>query len=556
VSDVDLVFIDLFLGATQGSVAVAASIDGLREAILPRLGTPPLVVLMSRSPRLDEKREEFRDGCGLFETSFRIIAKTDLRDTGKLERMLARLALHYPDSLKLAAFLHAWQGGLERAGKHTSDLIRKVSLSDLAHIRQLILSAEGEPTGCYLVDVFDRVLQHEMEREAPIIDAAMSLNSLTSETYPPPYVAGSPDLQNLVHRALFQNRERLRLKGAEQGRLTFGDILRRKAPSASAPAVEAAEANLPISGFERSDVLAVMTPACDLQRRPLEKGKKVEPKPVEQRILLLVGELHQLKPADWSYKGDPVRTPVIEMANSERYWIKWNLKHMEALSAPALEALLDRSDGIEIVARLRESHALELQQRLLASLGRVGQLASLPATFLMPFGVFVPNSDGDLAPLSDPCANLEGVCYVGRAAGGKPEMRLVMCEDVCETICEAFDGVSLDKVNLRSKAAVSALRGNKFLPGALELGITLPDGKIGFKPITSSRGALEGQEAQPIGLISYGHGSVLKLTDKELAKAAVVFLVSDVAAGAVEATAAAETPSKSDVIVGQDPRTT
>lgn len=547
VANVDLVFIDLFLGATQGAAAIAASIDGLREAILPRIETPPLVVLMSRSPRLREKREEFRDGCGLFETSFRIIPKTDLRDSGRLERILARLALHYADSLKLAAFLYAWQTGLSRAGKHTSDLIRKVSLADLAHIRQLILSAEGEPTGCYLVDVFDRVLQHEIEREAPIIDAAMSLNSLTSETYPPPYVAGSPDLQNLVHRALFQNRERLRLKGAEQGRLAFGDILRRKAPSASAPAVQAAEPNPTLSGIERSDVLAVMTPACDLQRRPADKGKKSELKPAEQRVLLLAGGLHQLKPSDWSYKGDPIRTPVIEMANGERYWIKWNLKHIEALSSPVLESLLDRPDGLEIVARLRESHALELQQRLLASLGRVGQLVSLPATFPMSFGVFVADSDGTLVPLSTSCAALEGVCYVGRSPGGKQEMQLVITEDVCETICEGFDTINLDSVSQRSKPAVLALRTSKLLAGALDLGVTLPEGS-GFKPIASSRGAVEGQETQTIGLISYGLGSVHKLTDKELAKAAVVILAADVPVGIVEATVLAETPSKPDVI--------
>src|SRR6185369_17579769 len=117
--------------------------------------------------------------------------------------------------LKLASFLSAWNYGLNKACERTSMLIRRLDLADYAQIRQLLLSAEGAPTGSYLVDVFDLVLQHEIESETPIINAAIALNSLTSETYPPPYVGGSRDLQNLVYRSLLQGRERLRLVGAE-----------------------------------------------------------------------------------------------------------------------------------------------------------------------------------------------------------------------------------------------------------------------------------------------------------------------------------------------------
>ena len=124
--------------------------------------------------------------------------------------------------------------------------------------------------------------------------------------------------------------------------------------------------------MSRNDVLAVMTPACDLQR----DGAK--------RVMLLVGTLKPLTARDWSYEDDPVRTPVVEL-DGERFWIKWNLKHVDMI-APATLAKAVAEGGLEVMARLRESHALELQQKMLhgyldlllagqASVGRTARAA-------------------------------------------------------------------------------------------------------------------------------------------------------------------------------------
>src|SRR5581483_3018920 len=60
-SQVDLIVIDLYLGSAQDDHAVTTSIDGLKVVIENRLANPPLVILMSRSSRLDDKKLEFRD---------------------------------------------------------------------------------------------------------------------------------------------------------------------------------------------------------------------------------------------------------------------------------------------------------------------------------------------------------------------------------------------------------------------------------------------------------------------------------------------------------------
>src|SRR5713101_2526822 len=388
-SRADLIIIDLYLTSAQDENALETATTGLSAAIKGRMAKPPLVVLMSRSGRLEEKKKEFRDRSGLFESAFRIIKKAELNEEGKLARILTRLATHYADSLKLATFLFAWQQGLKSASARTSNLIRTLDLPDYAQIQQLLLAEEGEPTGSYLVDVFDRVLQHEVEREADIITAALALNGLNTALYPPPYVAGSRDLQILVFRSLFQNRERLRLPQAEASLVAFGDILRRK-PVPSGTATVIAPVAGPLAGIGREKVLTVVTPGCDLQRNGAE------------RVMLLEGKLAELKPAAWSYDDSPVRTPIIEMEDGERFWIKWNLKHIETVSSTELQTVLNAPDGFSIIDRLRESAALELQQKLLSSLGRVALLAPMPATFPIKVEAYLPAPDRTLFALDIP----------------------------------------------------------------------------------------------------------------------------------------------------------
>jgi hypothetical protein len=98
-ADVDLICIDLFLGSAQSSDDIDESVEGVAKVSERRGTRPPLVILMSRSPRLEARRAEFRDRAGLFESAFRIISKADLVDPSRLKRVLTRLASHYKDSL-------------------------------------------------------------------------------------------------------------------------------------------------------------------------------------------------------------------------------------------------------------------------------------------------------------------------------------------------------------------------------------------------------------------------------------------------------------------------
>jgi CheY-like chemotaxis protein len=504
----DLIVIDLFFGNAQGAEALDISKRLLRKAIEPRADSPPLVILMSRSSRIEAKKDEFRDDVGLVDSAFRIITKSDLDENDRLERQLERLAENAVESRDLARFFNAIETGVSGAADRTVRLFRKLKLSDIGQIQQLLLSAEGEPTGSYLVDVFDRVLQHEIEAEAGIIDAAVKLNGFKAVRHPTPYVAGSAELQELVQRLLTQNQNRLRLPGSIDAVVAFGDILRLREGT---DAEQVKGALLVDLGSDK--VALVLTPACDLQR----KGAP--------RILLLIGEIKELAPKDWSYGGD-ARTAAIRL-DGELLWIKWNLKNIDTVAQNALEAAL-KAGEIRTVARLRDAHAIELQQRVLSGLGRVGLVAPMPATFPVEVEVLYANSEGRLAPLPVAALSDGAVCFVGRDEDGKQNTRLVMTEGGCDGIIQAVAGLQEDQVAKEARTAFDHIRSTSDLRKLLSSGIDLNGvGSTNWKLIPSETGSDKG--VRSMGILAWNYAIPDGPLKRDfLTKAGLALLIKDI----------------------------
>lgn len=467
---VQLIFVDLYLKTAQREDDIRLSVEGVSAICARRKASPPLVVLMSRSNALPDKRKAFRDDAQLYESNFRILSKEDISNRLRLERTVTRLVTHYEDAKKLSAFVNAWGAGLDAARERTTALIRRLRLADLAQIYELLLSAEGEPMGSYLVDVFDKVLQHEIERDEAIIGSALELNALKGDSYPPPYVPDDPDLQDLIYRSLFQNRARLKLAGTVTGSVAFGDILHPAGrPAADAPSLA--------DELHPDKVLAVLTPACDLQRG----GAK--------RVLLLGGTLKPLARESWTYGDEGAKTPVIEMVDGTRFWVKWDLKHIFAWSQIELASLLG-AGRLRIEARLRESHALELQQKLLSNLGRVGALAPMPATFEVRVEAFYPGMENQLCRLEVPALNDGGVCFVGRSKlDSKMEERLVLTEAACDSLSAAIIALDQNTINERARALLQEIRKTPEMLQTLERGVLLSSNRPGdWKDIRASDG--------------------------------------------------------------------
>ncbi len=492
VADADIVFMDLYLCSAQRTDDIKVSIEGLASAIAERRTKPPLVVLMSRSTRLEDKRSDFREGTKLFESTFRILVKSDIQVDGVVQRTVGRLATHYQKSLKLSEFVCAWEDGLDAARNNTTKLIRKLGLSDLAQIQHLLLSAEGEPMGSYLVDVFDKVLQHEIEANTSIIDTALALNGLDTSKFPAPLVAGANDLLEFVEHSLFHNRARLKLPGAIGSSVSFGDVLRKKLPTPApmaeaAPAVAVAAKPPILPEIQSNMVMAVLSPACDLQRNQLK------------RVLLLVGELHVLKTETWSAKSSGAKTPVFDMGDGVRRFIQWNLKHILTLTHDELnEFLLSEQPAFERVGRLRDMHALEIQQKLLSSMGRVGLAAPMPATHAVRIQAFTVDTDNKLRNLNIASLADGGVCFIGRTSDGQDHLeKLLLTERGCEDICRAIDQVDLNTVHEKTRDILKSIQKSTVLYETLEQGIIV--GKItnqSFQEFKSDKDVTQGVVAR------------------------------------------------------------
>lgn len=433
--EAELIFIDLFLGFCQSEDDMTRAIQRVGELVEGRFENPPLVVLMSRSPRLQDKRNEFRDTAGLLGSTFRVVSKADLAKDGTLDTLLTRLANHYEDAKRVAGFVHAWDSGLDQARRNFIGILRRLDLSDLAQVRALLLDFEGQNLGEYLLDIADRVLQHEIEDDDTTIAAALELNKIDLEKYPAPHLVGSPDLQELVHQMVFLHPDRLQLSEDNgEVQLQFGDVLRWKTEDGRKYG---------------DDASLVVSPACDLVR---DAGT--------ERVMLLSGKLEKLQPKNWSYKAGPVRTAIAILPDEGRKWIRWNLKNVQALNWDELGRFFGEEDKVRRIGRLREIYAIEIQQMLLADLGRIGRPANLPVPFPVSISLFYVDAEAKARKL-DVEAIESAACYVGRGERPEPVHRLVLTEEACDHIEQALQALDRDAVHNSAKASLDAVKGDR-----------------------------------------------------------------------------------------------
>lgn len=499
-----LIFADLFLGAAQQEADIDLLLTALRPMLEGREREPPCVVLMSRSELLRDKKERFRDGAGLLGAMFRAYAKEQLLEGRTLETTLERLALHRADALRVARFVHGWKTGLEEASKRFLYGIGRLDLSDYAQIRDVLLAFEGQPLGSYMLDVFDRVLAHEIEGDEHTVDAAQELNDIEPSQYPAPHIAGSTDLQDLVFRTIWQNPKRLKVKTTvDDIPVGFGDVLVRK------DLLEGGAAG------EGPDCYIVMTAACDLVRKD---GAK--------RVLLLSGTVTEISPKSWTYGKSNFKTPIMKLPGEKRVFVRWDAKDIVTLPHDDIRRLLGAEGKYGLHLRLREAHALELQQRLLAEMGRIGLVAHMPGTFPVQVAAYFHGPDG-LKKLGLKVAGREGgVCYVGRDKEGDEQTKLVMTEAAIDELLAAVDAIAPDHVHAKTKNALARLKTAKSLSSMLQQGLPVPrSDKAGFAPIEAMIPGENGQDQKvTIGLVGR-NPATMKV---DVRSASLIMVITDV----------------------------
>ena len=272
-----------------------------------------------------------------------------------------------------------------------------------------------------------------------IVKAAVALDTLERETYPPTTTAASKDTVGLVAKTLYEHPNCLELDVDATAPVAFGDII--------GPVLGAEFRNNPALSSLANAVLITMTPGCDLQRGDAA------------RILFMVGETSDIDAPAARQPTGGLRTPVLNLSDDRRVCVNWQPNHLLTLTFAEVRAVLSaNASSVSRIARLRTANAVALQQQLLSTLGRVGLVAPMPSTFPVQVAVYYTSAGDELVLLQiDGEETIDGVCYVGRGTENK-EATAPFDSVHRFGFLDALEALSDEQISRHTRAAVSKVR--------------------------------------------------------------------------------------------------
>lgn len=442
---VQLAFVDLFLGAQQDEDARSKAMERVKSIVDPRRESPPMIVLMSSSTRLQTMRDDFRDEAGLVGCQFRTMQKTILDNLAELHELLYRLTRSYRDSLKLSNFLELWHKALQDATTRFLKTARQLDLRDYADLQTLILSAEGELIGTYLLEVFGQYFQFELEQDARLSAAALELNEMQLKTYPAPHFLPTAVSANIADGMLFRNSKIL----AESEALQFGDILFSTRVDALGEGEE------PIANFARGERIALvaLTAACDLQHG------------YAKRFFFIAGVA---KPSELLFhrKPDALLTPIL-IHDGKHYVVEWEIGAPITWTQNEVNRYLE-SGIFERVRRFRSVFSLQLQQLFTSSLSRVGTMVMPPVQHWTGVTISYSDQERQLYQLvSVRPTDRKAVVLVGRTEQNYID-RLILAPEVVSELRVKMQNVSPDSLVAKYRGRWQAATQNRELFSRME----------------------------------------------------------------------------------------
>jgi len=435
----DIVITDLYLHSTQNNIN--HSIEKIKSIFDSNI-KKPLLILMSRSSRLGENSKNFRDQTGLLESMFQVIEKKELIDSYKLHRILKDLIENKDYSHNILQFIEDWEKGIENAAKKSIDILRTIGIAEYTKIKQLLLNAEGESTGNYIVDVMHHVLQYELENEQSITRSASLLNDIQSSSYLP-VIRNDTNLQEIVERLHCKNSVNIP-PFSDEKRVHFGDIL-------TINNINSVHRSLKNYSLKETDVILAISPACDLQRCN-----------DSYNVIFLKGEKEEFTIKKWIPKADSSRIVKID---KNFYIIKWDTKNPFTFTYKYLKNNLIKGN-LKISARLREIPSLSLQQESLAQAGRVGVIAPMPASYNLDLSFFYINIKGELEKINissnESCFSTIYTSY--RTNREKNLNILIISNELCEKLHQAIDKLDINNhIHSKSRNAFNLIKKDLYL---------------------------------------------------------------------------------------------
>ena len=431
---------------------------------------------MSANSALADLAPEVRDKAGLLGCQFRMVPKAELVDTDGLISKLYDLVVSWPDALRINGLITAWGDALERAKSQFAASVRTLDLADYASVHDLTLKAEGERLGDYVLDLYEIHMHSLLESQEGVIRAAKELNKIDLQKYPPAHLAPSEQLVALVDSAIFRSQAFTDVLGAIDGDPTdvqLGDVF-LSPRSTHAPAGEAEGTSLsddqpemPSGDRNPEYAYVVLSQSCDLEHGEAD------------RLLLLRGKV---QPYSWKYherKPASTRTPVM-YAGEDRYSIDWDVLSPETWLLSDLKQRLE--GGYRRIRRFRMPFALQLQQKFIGNLGRVGTMVTPPALHVCMVKIFLRRNDNTAIDIA---ATRKGdaVCLVGRDKDNIRYEKLLLSEEFVATFRRGLRNISAADLLPADARKLESARNNPAFYRALKCGLELNrESEKGCKP--------------------------------------------------------------------------
>ena len=306
------------------------------------------------------------------------------------------LVVSRPDAMRLNEFILSWDQALENSRVTFLKSIRSLDLSDYANMQALILEAEGDPVGDYIIDLFDMHLHNVLEGDDELERTANEINNIEWAEYPPAQFMPSPEVIEIMDGAIFYNKVRTGIENeghAEFSNARLGDVFLGPEPPPQAAITESAPA------ASARHAYVVISQACDLLHGNAD------------RLLLLKGRLLPYSWKQHALKAQP-RTPIM-IHNDNRYAIEWDVLSPETWELNDLAS--KKEAGFTFSRRFRTPFALQLQQAFIGRLGRVGTLAALPSHYTAGLRFYLKDKAGNALLLVEASAEQnKAACLVGR----------------------------------------------------------------------------------------------------------------------------------------------
>jgi hypothetical protein len=367
----NVVFVDLFLdpGISPDDLPKPAEAQSAVEAsiarIKPLLTLKPSVILMSSHSGTAQEKG-YRKAIGredrVLASRFRFVDKRKFEEAGATIKVdpdagdvLLDLFKTYKFGRGLHSTLNAWVKSAKEAVTQLEDEIDGLDLADLAYLVRFRLAKEGQSLPDYLEWLLGECLVDQVGRQLDVVLPAAESADLgedEAKRVENAFAGPTERVAALYHRVRVENK---RARQREHFRL--GDLYVRK------------------RGQGAEDLVVLMTPDCDLVRRPGEA------KPAAHAALTLQGSLQDFNAPSTSV-GDFI---LIEEKPRN---IKWNYRIVETMpfdgvmAHPGQDGEVKRSeddcDQYRYIGALRPLYAQEIQANLLTNLGRVG-VAVAPA---------------------------------------------------------------------------------------------------------------------------------------------------------------------------------